>query len=176
LYFKARYPAAKVVCFEPNPACCDLIERHIRENSLRDVTLMRVACGAAPGEARFFVNQTDSIVSSFYRERAQSDLEIRVPVVRLSESINGPVDLVKMDVEGAEWDIFDDLIGSGKMPLIKSMIVEYHHQIDGRPAELSRFLRMIEGAGFRYELDAKLSRYQRFKGGFQDVMIYASRG
>jgi FkbM family methyltransferase len=175
LYFKARYPGAKVVCFEPNPVSCDLIERHIRENDLRDVTLHRAACGAARGEASFFVNATDSILSSFYRERAQAGAEIKVPVVRLSESISSPVDLLKIDVEGAEWDILEDLIAAGKMSLIRSMIVEYHHQIDGRPAALSRFLKMIEEAGFRYELMSELPKSRRFKGGFQDVMIYASR-
>jgi FkbM family methyltransferase len=175
LYFKVRYPAAKVVCFEPNPAGCDLIERHVRENNLRDVTLNRVACGATPGEASFFVNKTDSIVSSFDRERAQADHEIRVPVVRLSESISGPVDLLKIDVEGAEWAILEEMIGSGKMPLIRSMIIEYHHQIGGRPAALSKFLRMIEENGFRYELSSELGKQHRFQGGFQDVLIYASR-
>lgn len=175
LYFKARYPGAKIVCFEPNPVGCDLIERHIRENKLRDVTLIRAACGAASGEASFYVNARDSILSSFDRERANADVEIKVPVVRLSDSITGPVDLLKIDVEGAEWDILEDLVATGKMPLIKSMIVEYHHQIAGRAAELSCFLKMIDEAGFRYELKSEVTKNQRFKGGFQDVMIYASR-
>ena len=175
LYFKARFPGAKVVCFEPNPAGCDLIDWHIRENGLRDVTLHRAGCGTSPGEAAFYVNATDSIVSSFYRERAQAGVEIKVPVVRLSDAITGPVDLLKIDVEGAEWDIIEDLIAAGKMPLINSIIVEYHHLISGRPAVLSRFLGMIEAAGFRYELKSELGRWQRFKGGFQDVMIYATK-
>ncbi len=175
LYFKARYPGAKVLCFEPNPAGADLVERHIRENNLRDVAVQRAACGAAPGEASFFVNATDSILSSFDRERAKADAEIKVPVVRLSEFIQAPVDLLKIDVEGAEWAIFEDLIAAGKMPLIRSLIVEYHHQIGGRPAELSRFLAFIEAAGFRYEITAEVAKRQRFKGAFQDVMIYASR-
>ena len=175
VYFKVRYPGARVICFEPNPASCELIDEHIRENNLRDVTVQRAACGAAPGEASFFINSTDSILSSFDRERAQAEVEIKVPVVRLSESIRGPVDLLKMDVEGAEWAILGDLSESGKLPLIKAMIIEYHHQISGRPAALSRFLRMIEDAGFRYELNCEIGKRHRFEGGFQDVMIYASR-
>ncbi|HWA25865.1 MAG TPA: FkbM family methyltransferase [Lacunisphaera sp.] len=175
LYFKARYPASRVICFEPNPASCELIEWHIRENRLQNVTLNRVACGAAAGEASFFVNAKDSIVSSFYRERANADVEIKVPVVRLSESIKGPVDLLKIDVEGAEWDIIQDLIASGKMPLIKSMIIEYHHQIKGQRSALSGFLRMIEEAGYRYEVTSEISKHRRLTGGFQDVMIYASQ-
>jgi FkbM family methyltransferase len=175
LYFKSRYPGAKVTCFEPNPTCCALIERHVRENRLSDVTLRPVACGAAPGEASFFVNATDSIVSSFDRKRARADAEIKVPVVRLSDEITGPVDLLKIDIEGAEWEVLEDLVGSGKISFVRAMMVEYHHQIEGQSARLGRFLNLIEEAGFVYELAAEVSKGRRFKGSFQDVLIYASR-
>jgi FkbM family methyltransferase len=39
------------------------------------------------------------------------------------------VDRVKIDVEGAEWAILNDLIASGTLAKPERYIIEYHHDI-----------------------------------------------
>lgn len=175
LYLKQHYPAARVTCFEPNPACFALLERHIADNHLTNVTAHQIACGKANGEISFFVNPGFSPLSSMFGSRSADAQEIKVKLARLSDYLTGPVDLFKLDVEGAEWDIFEDLVTSGKIALIQRMIIEYHHRIGGAKAELSRFLRIIEDAGFTYDIEAAVSPKKKFGGSFQDVMLYASR-
>ena len=40
---------------------------------------------------------------------------ITVAAVRLSDMIDGPVDLLKMDIEGSEYDVIADLSQSGQL-------------------------------------------------------------
>jgi FkbM family methyltransferase len=175
LYFKFRWPAARIISFEPHPGCFQLLQRHVQENALRDVTLVQAACGKSAGETSFFINHNFSPLSSVHGSRSKNAQEIKVKMVKLSDHITGDVDLLKLDVEGAEWDILEDLVTTGKLECIQRMVIEYHHRIGGAKAELSRFLKILEGSGFTYDLVAHVSPTQTFTGVFQDVMLYASR-
>jgi FkbM family methyltransferase len=175
LYFKLRWPAARVISFEPNPSCFQLLQRNVEENGLGGVTLVQAACGKSTGAISFFVNPSFSLRSSIDARRANGDQEIQSKLVRLSEHITGEVDLLKVDVEGSEWEIMEDLVTSGKLACIQRMVIEYHHRIGTTRAELSRFLRTLEDAGFTYDLVSHIPSAIRFTGCFQDVMLYASR-
>ena len=54
---------------------------------------------------------------------------IHVPGRKLSDFIEGPVDLLKLDVEGAEHRILRDLLSSEKIQYIRHMVIEYHHHM-----------------------------------------------
>jgi hypothetical protein len=87
------------------------------------------------------------------------------------------VDLLKVDVEGAEISVLRDLIGSGAIKQVKNMIVEFHDiRQEGRPT-LPDFLRMLEEQGFLVRLSAKPLRTNgRIDMSVsRDVLIYASR-
>ena len=71
------------------------------------------------------------------------------------------VDLLKMDVEGAEFDILDGLEAGGRLP--KQLLVEYHHRFPGigkqRTAESIAKLR---GLGYRIFAIAETGREVSF--------------
>jgi FkbM family methyltransferase len=175
LYFKLHYPGAHITSFEPNPSCFEHLQRHIVENQLRDVTAVQAACGLSNGEISFFCSPGFSPASSIHASRANGEQEIKVKLVKLSDYITGPVDLFKLDVEGAESGILQDLVSTGKIVNIQRMIIEYHHRIGGAKPELSHFLESIEDAGFTYDIAANINSRARFSDSFQDVMIYAIR-
>lgn len=58
------------------------------------------------------------------------------------------IDLLKLDIEGAEFDVLDDLLASDLRP--KQLLVEFHHRFAGigieRAAEL---IGRLQGAGYR---------------------------
>jgi hypothetical protein len=93
---------------------------------------------------------------------------------RLSNYIDGPIDLLKLDVEGAEFDVMSDLKGSGKLSQIKRMIIEYHHKIDGRPSCMSKFLALLEDEGFDYQISGRCDPVTK-QNVFQDILIGAYR-
>jgi hypothetical protein len=101
-----------------------------------------------------------------------SKAEGTVNAVRLSEWITGPVDLLKLDIEGAEVAVIRDLEASGKLKFVRNMVIEYHHHIDKEKNCLAEFLGCIERNGFGYQLRASTPTGFRSRA-FQDVLIYA---
>ncbi|MBI5772282.1 MAG: FkbM family methyltransferase [Verrucomicrobia bacterium] len=175
LYFKLRHPSARVTCFEPNPSCFALLEKNVRGNDLADVELIQAACGRENGAAKFYMSTGFSPMSSLDERRARDGAACDVRVVRLSDSVDGEVDLLKLDVEGAEWGVIEDLIASGKMARVRRMIIEYHHRCGAKNSEAGRFLQLLEDAGFTYSVGAFVTPVRKYAGTFQDVMIYAAR-
>lgn len=94
-------PAGKVVALEPNSENCRLLLSSLRLNGSTNVELFPVAADAAPGWAYYatHVGSNGGLVDD-------ADLLARfgtvVPTFRLDDLVDEKVDLLKMDVEGAE--------------------------------------------------------------------------
>lgn len=101
-------PGGRFFAFEPIPHLYRLLEAKYRSDPR--VRLFNVALSASNGSAPFFVNQTDfglSGLSSRPGRVEQAGLtRIEVPV-RTLDSVLGKhhVDFIKIDVEGAEFDV-----------------------------------------------------------------------
>jgi FkbM family methyltransferase len=174
LYFKWLYPRSRVQAFEPDPATFQLLKRNITQNNL-DIEMHNCALWDRDTDVDFFVdsNSPGSLVMSTDVSRLAGE-PIKVPARRLSEFIQGDVDFVKLDVEGAEHRVLDDLVQSGKIGAIRQMVVEYHHRIGQRKSCLAEFLLMLEQAGFEYQIHAALYPVTS-KNVFQDLLIGAYR-
>jgi FkbM family methyltransferase len=172
LYFALTYPEATIVAFEPDPSAYSLLSRNT--DSLANVETCNVALGAEDGDLTFFVDPstTASPMMSAIKERQPKGHSLTVPCVRLSTRIAGPVALLKIDVEGMEWAILDDLIDSGTIARVERMAIEYHHHLPADRDDLSSFLRMLEEHSFGYEISAT-RRSGSPSDRYQDVMIYA---
>ena len=72
------------------------------------------------------------------------------------DQIDGPVDLLKMDIEGSEYDVIADLCQSGRIAQVRTLICEVH----GNPAtqrQVGELWRQLTEAGFRLSLfDARV--------------------
>jgi hypothetical protein len=44
--------------------------------------------------------------------------------------MTGEVDLCQMNIEGSEYDLLDYLISSGKILMIKRLMIEFHYERD----------------------------------------------
>ncbi len=92
-------------------------------------------------------------VSKALRSNYHSEVELEEVSVYselLSAYIDRPVDLLKMDVEGAEALILCDLDKTSTLSKIRQITMEYHRTPDGNP--LSAVLATLERAGLRYEI------------------------
>lgn len=190
LYFKSLYPEATIHTFEPSPATFRLLETNVRENGLGGVTLHHAAVAGEEGELEFYTDPTRgaSMVASLRPERsvqfvhgseaANADLansgKVKVKAVRLSSLLDHDVDFLKMDIEGAEQQVLEELAASGTLRRIRAMAIEYHHHIAPKDDALAKFLRILEEHGFGYQLRAPL-RDLAARDAFQDVLIVAYR-
>ncbi|HXM64716.1 MAG TPA: FkbM family methyltransferase [Terriglobales bacterium] len=175
LYFKWLYPKARIEAFEPDPTTFAVLKRNVDQNQLRDVVVHNCALWLENGEIEFFVDHTTpgSPLMSTDRSRLKGKA-IQVQSRRLSDFISGPIDFLKLDVEGSEHRVLCDLLSSGKAQFIRQMVVEYHHHIGDERSCMADFLAQLERAGFDYQIHASLFPVTS-KGIFQDMLIGAYR-
>lgn len=177
LFFKRLYPRARLHSFEADPATSEILRFNVEQNHLEDVTVSNILLTDHGGSEKFYVasETPGSLMMSSTPSRFATDRrEITVNAGRLSEYIDGRIDLLKLDVEGSEFGVMQELVSSGKIAHIAKMIIEYHHRIGNESSRLGSFLGLLEDAGFEYYIDARFNRMSE-ESSFQDILIGASR-
>jgi len=174
LYFKRLYPKCRIIAFEPDRATFEMLERNVRANNLADVTLVQKALYDSVGSVPFFISpeQPGLLVQSTRKENLASSQETMVETETLSTYLSEPVDFLKMDIEGAEDHVLKDLNETGKLALVREIVLEYHHHLTPREDKLGVFLKTLEQTNFGYQLKAALVPPFR-KGEFQALILYA---
>jgi FkbM family methyltransferase len=146
LYFAVRFPQAKIVSVEMMHENAAAIKRLTELNHV-GVDIANIAVGATDGIATVQLNQSHSR-HRLSLLRAEESKEIgaslgftnwtsTVPVSRLGSLIDKlgwpSVDLLKIDIEGAEQLLLDDI--EGWAGFVKTVFLEVHHNVDARFAE-----------------------------------------
>jgi FkbM family methyltransferase len=161
LFVKRRHPGAGVVSFEPVPENAAVLRQNLGLHRLDGVTVHEVALGrepeqdvpftyypALPGNSTRYPDQKGAVKAELGRiysprvaERLYRGRDVTVRVDTLSAFLDParPVDLLKVDAEGAELEV---LLGiePAHWPLIRHAVVEVHDQ-DGRLAAVCGLLR-----------------------------------
>jgi FkbM family methyltransferase len=136
VFIRDRVPVGRVVCFEPDPANAAVLE-HVRIANDADWQIVRACASNRDGSARFNTGR-----KNFSRIGNGGDTEIATVDVfpRVSEA-----DLVKMNIEGSEWDILRD---ARLAETSASWIVEYHRISNPEPDIHGLVRRLFERAGY----------------------------
>ena len=105
LYFKGLYAAAHIYAYEPHPHAFRLLERNVEANGLDHVYARRAALSDRDGEAALYVHRNHGSPRHSLDARRGGPQRVTVEAQRLSTLLTtlDRVDVVKMDVEGAEW-------------------------------------------------------------------------
>ena len=126
----SRHPRVTIHAYEPNPAARAMLARNVAANGLSSrVTIWPEALGARDGTVRFQVAQ-----ASLEAGLLASGNSVEVPAVSLATVIaraGGSVSLLKIDVEGAEADVFEASPSQG----VDSIVGEYHPEMSPRVVE-----------------------------------------
>lgn len=155
LYFKLRAPNARVTCFEPNPGARTILEKNIRENGWGDsVTVVPFALGAEKGTAQLYLKDTtasgsDASVANYFDTKKSGVTTLPIDVVTLSSYISAPVDLLKIDIEGPELNVLEEIVSAGKITQVTSIQLEYHYIKGHFTRPLSDVLTLLEKNGFK---------------------------
>lgn len=168
LWYKLRWPNCRILGVEASPEIFVFLQRNVQE--LSNVTVVNQAVGDRAGQIMFY-STPDSLMGSTNPLRG-GNIGIMIEMTPMSEFITGPIDLLKIDVEGSEIAAFAELEASGKLPLIGQMFIEYHHHLPRRGDSLAAFLCRLERNGFQYDLAAQMPSMH---GSMQDVLIRAWR-
>ncbi len=126
----AKYaPKGQVIAFEPHAESCRRLKAHVARNRLVNVEVLSQAVGQQPGYAPFALAEQPSNSALLGSDQSGEASEVEVTTVDVTIRKTGvrQVDLVKIDVEGAEGAVLRGAheVLSTHHPLL---IVEIDHQ------------------------------------------------
>jgi FkbM family methyltransferase len=148
-------PGGQVHAFEASPQTFADLAANVERNQLRNVTANAVALGSTTGTVEFFMSRGIASGSSSMRPAHDfSGTTVQVPLVSLdqyAEDHHLPrVDVIKMDIEGAELEAFRGatrLLARDDAPVI---IFEYHGIVARRfGVGKEQLLSFLEQFGYR---------------------------
>jgi FkbM family methyltransferase len=144
LYFKHRYPASRILAFEPDPDIFGILTENVRKNALAGVSLVHAALADQVGPVPFVPDGSAG-------GRVTESSPMNVQSARLSEYLDQPVDFLKLNIEGAELPVLRDAERSGRLHNVRELVMEYHGDASGEQ-RLALILELLDRNGFRYLL------------------------
>lgn len=166
LYVKTQAPCAQVTCFEPNPAARAVLEKNIETNGWKkDVQVFPYALGKEKGTVDFFVEgkvatSSGGSVAHYLKSDIRTLNSYSVEVDTLSQYIDGPVDLLKIDIEGSEFEVLEELVAKQKLQQVAALQIEYHYIPGFFTRSLSAMLILLESEGFHTFVESNTSPHQ----------------
>ena len=128
VYYASRYPGCRILAIEPEGSNFDLLSRNV--SRYPNVTPIHAALASEPGHV--VIDDPDQGAWSF-RTRAAEDAEPgsqRVESVTIGQLMDGHgierIDLLKMDIEGAEMDVMRH--ASVWIDRVDAMVIELHER------------------------------------------------
>ena len=147
-FFSEAYPNSEIVAFEPDPEIFAVLERNVRRWDLNGVTLVARALWTSETTLSF-------LPEGSYGGRLGRPGEpaaLPAPTVRLRDYLERKVDLLKLDIEGAETEVLLDC--ADRLQNVANLFVEYHG-FASEPQTLPRLVALLAGAGFRLNVHAE---------------------
>ncbi|ROR92331.1 FkbM family methyltransferase [Nocardioides aurantiacus] len=152
LFFRDRHPDARIVCFEPDPRSYACLVRNLEVNGITGVTAHNTGLAEERGTVVLFVNpavadSSQSISPSFASSLLDGGTpdRLEIQVAPLAEFLDEPVDLMKLDVEGAELGA---LRGAGEgLRDVARIYMEYHNVPE---SPLHEVLEVLAATGHDY--------------------------
>jgi len=147
LHARARWPAAHITSFEPDPCNLELLERCHGANADRGPwRLVAAAAAVADGEQAFHAGRfACSALAAEGEAPAENRPPVRVPAVDALPALAG-ADLVKMDIEGGEWALLGDprFAAAG----VRAVVLEHHPHLCPGPDPRAAAEGLLHAAGY----------------------------
>ena len=148
IYFKQLYPDAQIVAFEPDQQVFDVLAYNVKTFNFNKTTLINKALWDEEAVLKFASEGADA-------GRIATDIDegqvVSLSTTRLREYLDHPhqVDLLKIDIEGAEMKVLEDC--KDLLKNVENLFVEYH-SFSSQSQDLHRLLEIMNQAGFRYNI------------------------
>ncbi|NIR14973.1 MAG: FkbM family methyltransferase [Desulfobacterales bacterium] len=177
LYWKQLYPAAHITAFEPDPEVFETLVWNCKHWELTNVELINKAVWSSETELPFWAEGADAgrlLENSELNDKPSTT----VMTANLRDYLQGEVDFLKLDIEGAETEVL--LHCADRLRRISNVFVEYHSFV-GKEQEIDAILRVLRHADFRIHIQPELVSQKPFveqlnkEGMDQRLNIFAYR-
>ena len=141
-------PSGEVYSFEPEPSNHELLLKNIELNGYSNIVPMRKAVANQVGSTELFLTALDNGRHSTYRHKLPERGSVSVDTTTVDDFLENQgwprVDLVKVDVEGAEADVVRGMEGLFRKSEDFKLIIEFSPALlqDG-PLDPLQFLELL---------------------------------
>jgi FkbM family methyltransferase len=151
LFFKQTYPAASVTAYEADPDLVDICRRNMGANGAGDVMVRQAAIWTMDGTLPFRCEGADGGAIEALGTSVPGALR-SVPSLRLRDvlAVEPRVDLLKMDIEGAEFEVLRDC--AEELTRVDALLIDVHEFDPGR-RRVPELLQLLTTSRFTYALD-----------------------
>jgi FkbM family methyltransferase len=153
LFFKRRFPSARITAYEADPAIYKMLRANLDANGAGDVESVHAALWTENGRVRFLAEGSDSGTIEV-RSNGIDERTVDVPSLRLRDLIandsNGRINLLKLDIEGAEDAVLADC--EPVLDQIDAIVMDLH-EFDPLVRQAPRVLELLARNGFTYAVD-----------------------
>ncbi|MDR0962703.1 MAG: FkbM family methyltransferase [Mediterranea sp.] len=146
-----RQWGCRVYAFDPTPKSIQWLKQHAPGEHF---CFMPYALGTETTTTTFYLPQNAAFISGSLIPQSNVDSanSIEVPVKKFAdiaaELRHTHIDILKMDIEGAEYDVIPDLLASGVT--IGQLLVEFHHRMFPRGNKrTTHMIKLLKKNGFR---------------------------
>ncbi len=154
-YFKKIAPDSKIIAFEADPNIFEILKYNVKSIGCDNVELYDQAVWTKDGEIEFMI---EGAYSGRIPKMGDS-CTIKVKSKRLKDILNIPVEFLKIDIEGAEYDVIEDC--KEVLHLVKNIFIEYHSH-ESEDQMLHRLLDLLKINKFRYHIHEAYTSPQPF--------------
>lgn len=127
--------AKQVHAFEPEPRNFQILQKNVETNGLKNVTLYNAAVAETAGTCTLHLCDTNRGMHRIYESHWCNEGTVDVQKIKIDDMNFERIDLVKIDVEGAELGVLKgmkQLLGKGKTMVLMEFhppsIIEYGAQ------------------------------------------------
>lgn len=145
LYFNCMYPEATIIAFEPDHELFKILKKNASSLSNPNIQVLEKAVWTEDTQLSFF--SQGALSGSLVTDFGRGNNTITVEAVDIRKYLQTKVDFLKIDIEGAENELFFHI--SDSLVNVNFLFLEYH-SIKGDEQKLGEILNIIKNAGFRY--------------------------
>ncbi len=151
IWFKQNYPDCDLTVYEADTALTEILRTNLARAGYSAVRVLQQAVWIENTELTFASTGLDT-------GKIASDGGAKVTAIDLAAALPARVDLLKMDIEGAEFDVLAHLLDTGAMAKIQNLAVELHPSHATFPKMIALLQRM-ERAGFLTSFESFVGPY-----------------
>jgi len=143
IYFKRLFPKSKISAFEPDTEIFTVLKENLHTFGYDDVELINKAVWNKNGSIKFLAS--GGVGGRISEDENEQTLEM--PTSRLRDLLDEEIDFLKIDIEGAEFDVIKDC--ASKLKNVKNLFIEYH-SLEKNEQKLDEILKIMKDAGFKF--------------------------
>ncbi len=145
---RQRYPRATITAFEADPVLAAICRRNLAANAAADVDVQAAAVWTADGDIEFICEGADSGAIASLDPPVLGEKQV-VPAVRLRDRLREPIDLLKIDIEGAEVPVLEDCRAA--LHTVRNMVIDLH-EFDPARRRTGQLFDLLAAAGFAFDI------------------------